>query len=393
GWPAGIVLALHAATAQGPQAAAQSLSTVSGSMREIYDYLAQEAFARQTPATQRFLLASALVSRFSFPLIDAMLDTPIGEHRSILDELERSHLFIVPLDVERRWFRYHHLFEEFLRRIGAERHGEWVSEIHRRAAEWWERHDEVNEALTHLIAAGDVQRAALLLGAHGIDMVSRGHLETMRRWLAALPEGTWQTAPRLYLIQGLTQVVAGDTRQAVRSLGEASRLLRVTGDVDGETMAVRWRVNAAAWEGEIDLLSRMLPEITQMEARLPDSALIAHAHVHAAIGRIALWMGDISAAEGRCRSAMEAAAATGDIYTELWCARSLTDLLSFTGRFREAASIYEDLIARARLQNWWHEAAHLHTELAEVLLSIGRDDEAERHLGEARLLQSTIPCR
>ena len=393
GWPAGIVLALHAATAQGPQAAAQSLSTLSGSMREIYDYLAQEAFARQTPATQRFLLASAAVSRFSLPLIDALLDAPTREHREILDDLERSYLFIVPLDGERRWYRYHHLFEEFLRRIGAERHGEWIGEVHRRAAEWWARHDEVNEALTHLIAAGDVQRAALLLSAHGIDMVSRGHLETIRRWLAALPENTWQAAPRLYLIQGLTQVVAGPTRQAVRSLGEARRLLRVTGDIEGETMAVRWLVNAAAWEGEIELLSRMLPEITEMEVRLPDSALIGHAHVHAAIGRITLWTGDLSVAEGRCHSAMNAAAASGDLYTEIWCARSLTDLLSFTGRFREAASIYEDLIARARLQNWWHEAAHLHTELAEVLLSIGRNDEAEQHLGEARLLQSTIPCR
>jgi len=158
-------------------------------------------------------------------------------------------------------------------------------------------------------------------------------------------------------------------------------------------MAVRWLVNAAAWEGEIELLSRMLPEIIEMEMRLPESALIAHAHVHAAIGRITLWLGDLSTAERRCRSAIEAGAASGDIYTEIWCARSLTDLLSFTGRFREAASIYQDLITRARLQKWWHEAAHLHTELAEVLLSIGRDEEAERHLGEARLLQTTIPCR
>ena len=393
GWPAGIVLALHATTAQGPQAAAQSLSTLSGSTREIYDYLAEEAFARQSPSTQRFLLASAVASRFSLPLIGALLDTSTGETRSILDGLERSYLFIVPLDRERRWYRYHHLFEEFLRRIGAERHGEWIGEVHRRAAEWWERHEEVNEALNHLIARGDVQRAALLLGTHGIDMVARGHLETIRRWLAAIPEVTWRVAPRLYLIQGLTQVVASDTRQAVRSLGEARRLLRATGDVEGETTAVRWLVNAAAWEGEIELLSRMLPEITEMETRLPDSAPIAHAHVHAAIGRIALWTGDLRSAEHHCRSAMEAATASGDIYTEIWCARSLTDLLSFTGRFREAAALYEGLIARARQQNWWHEAAHLHTELAEILLSTGRDDDAERHLGEARLLQATIPCR
>src|SRR4030067_704582 len=74
------------------------------------------------------------------------------------------------------------------------------------------------------------------------------------------------------------------------------RLLRATGDVEGETTAVRWLVNAAAWEGEIELLFRMLPEITEMETRLPASAPIAPAHVHAAIGRIALWTGDLRSA-------------------------------------------------------------------------------------------------
>ena len=393
GWPAGIVLALHAARAQGPQAAAQSLSTLTGSTREIYDYLAQEAFGRQSPSTQRFLLASAAVSRFSLPLIDALLDASTAEHRSILDDLERSFLFIVPLDGERRWYRYHHLFEEFLRRIGTEQYGDWIRAIHGRAAQWWEDQDEVTEALTHLTAAGDVARAAHLLGAHGIDMVARGQLETVRRWLAAIPESAWQAAPRLYLIEGLTQVVAGDTRQAVRSLGEARRLLRLTGDIEGETTAVRWLVNAAAWEGGIEDLIQLLAEIAELERRLPESEPIPHAHVHAAIGRIALWTGDLASAERRCRRAMEAAVAGGDIYTEIWCTRSLTDLLSSTGRFHEAASLYVGLVARARQQNWWHEAAHLHTELADVLLSLGRDDDAERHLAEARLLQATIPCR
>jgi ATP/maltotriose-dependent transcriptional regulator MalT/DNA-binding SARP family transcriptional activator len=392
GWPAGIILALHEAIAQGPQAAAQSLGTLSGSTREIYDYLAQEAYGRQDPATRRFLLASATVSQFSVPLTATLLDAPAGEHRSILDHLERSHLFIVPLDKERRWYRYHHLFQEFLRRIGTEGDGEWIRDVHRRAAAWWEGQGDVNEAMTHLIAAGEVQRAALLLSVNGIDVVSRGHLETIRRWLAALPEHTWRAAPRLYYIQGLSQVIAGATREAVRSLEEARRLLRAAGDIEGEAMAVRWLVNAAAWEGESNVLSRLLPEITEMETRLPDSARIPHAHVHAAVGRIALWIGDLPGAEDRCRRGMEAAVSSGDAYTEIWCARSLTDLLAVTGRFREATGIYEDIIARARGQHWWHEAAHLHTELAEVLLSIGKDDEAERHLGEARLLQTTVPC-
>lgn len=393
GWPAGVVLTLHAAMAQGPVAIAQSLSTISGSTRDIYDYLAQEAFARQSTETQHFLLATAVVSRFSLPLADVLLGTSTSGNRAILEHLERSHLFIVPLDRERRWYRYHNLFEEFLRRVAHERDAAWIQDVHHHAAEWWERHGEVGEVLQHLIAAGEVQRAALLLGAHGLDMAARGQFETIRRWLAAIPEDTWVTAPRLYLIRGLTEVVSGEARAAIRSLDEARQRLRSSGDVEGEITALRWLVNAAAWEGGIVLLTPILPEIAEVETRLPSFPPAARAHVRAAMARIAQWRGDLPTAEQHFQDALAAARSGGDDYTYLWCARQWTDLLSSTARFREAATLYEDLLALASRRNWSHEAAHLHTELASVLLSIGRDNDAEAHLGEARLLQATIPCR
>jgi LuxR family maltose regulon positive regulatory protein len=392
GWPAGVVLALHAATAQGPQEAARALSQLSGSTREIYDYLAQEAYTRQDPATRRFLLASAVVSQFGVPLVEALLEDSAMDARAILDELERTHLFIVPLDNERRWYRYHHLFQEFLRRIGTDHDGPWIRDIHRRAAAWWERHGEVGETMEHLLAAGEAEPAAQLLGATGIDLVSRGRIETVQRWLAAIPERAWPSVPRLYHIRGLTQIISGASREAVRSFREAQRLLRATGDGAGDALALRWLVQAAAWEGEIDLLSGLLPEMAETEARLPPDAAVSRGHVHAAIGRIALWTGDLATAETRCRSAMAAASSTNDLYARIWCARAMAELLETTGRFHEAVAIYEDLTARARAHQWWHEAAHLHAELAEVLLAIGRDDQAEHHLGEAGLLQATIPC-
>jgi ATP/maltotriose-dependent transcriptional regulator MalT/DNA-binding SARP family transcriptional activator len=393
GWPAGVVLALHTALTQGPASAAQSLSTLSGSTRDIYDYLAEEAFARQPVETQRFMLATGLVSRFNLPLADSLLDTSTGENRAILDHLERSHLFIVPLDRERRWYRYHHLFEEFLSRIAVDRDPAWVRDIHRRTATWWDEQGDVSEVLQHLVAAGDFERAALLLGRHGLEMVARGHFETVRRWLSAIPEDAWPAAPRLYLIQGLTEVVSGEARQAVRSLDEARRRLRAIGDVEGEISALRWLVNSAGWEGGIALLMPLLPEIAEVETRLPDFPPASKAHILAATGRIAHWRGDLEVAERRLREAVATARASGDDYTYLWCARPLADLLSSTARFREAVALYEDILALARRRDWWHEAAHFHTELARVLMLIGHDDSAERHLGDTRLLQATIPCR
>jgi LuxR family maltose regulon positive regulatory protein len=99
GWPAGIVLALHAAVTQGTAVAAQALTALSGSSREIYEYLAQEAFARQQPDVQRFLLATGLLSRFDAELADTVLGA-VGSQQ-VIGHLERSHLFIVPLDRER----------------------------------------------------------------------------------------------------------------------------------------------------------------------------------------------------------------------------------------------------------------------------------------------------
>jgi len=393
GWPAGVVLALHAALAEGPAGAAQSLSTLSGSTRDIYDYLAQEAFARQTPETQSFMLATAAVSRFSVALASSILGTSAGENCEILGHLERSHLFIVPLDRERRWYRYHHLFEEFLRRTATDRDSAWLQNVHRRAAAWWEQHGEVSEVLQHLIASREFERATHLIGGHGLEMVARGHFETIRRWLAVIPVDTWAAAPRLYLIRGLIEVVSGEAREAIRSLDEARRRLRALGDIEGEISALRWLVNAAAWEGGIALLAPILPEIAEVETRLPGLPPPAKAHVLAAAARIAYWRGDLPLAEQRFHEAVTTARSSGDDYTYLWCARPHAELLSSTAHFREAIALLEDLLAVTRRRDWPHEAAHFHTELAEVLLLVGQADNAERHLGEARLLHATIPCR
>jgi len=393
GWPAGVVLALHAALMQGPASAAQSLSLLSGSTRHIYDYLAEEAFARQSAQTQRFMLATGLVSRFTPPVAEALLGTSVGENREILDHLERSHLFIVPLDRERRWYRYHHLFEEFLRRIAADRDPGWVREIHHRAATWWQMQGEVSEVLQHLVAAGDFDGAALQLGGFGLEMVAQGHFETIRRWLSAIPRDTWAAAPRLYLIQGLAEVVSGEARRAVLSFDEGRRRLRVLGDVEGEISSLRWLVNAAGWEGGIALLKTILPEIAAVETRLPDFPPASRAHVLAATARIANWQGNLKLAERRSHEALATARASGDDYTVLWCARPHAEFLSSTGRFGEASALYEEILTLARQREWWHEAAHFHTELATELLLIGQNDKGEQHLREARMLQATIPCR
>ncbi len=392
GWPAGIVLALHAAAAKGAAEAAQALGSLSGSTREIYEYLAQEAFARQAPETQRFMLATAAVTRFSLPLAEALVGGNAGRNREILDHLERSHLFIVPLDRERRWYRYHHLFQEFLQRTAAEREPDRKGEVHRTAAAWWEREGEAGEALHHLVEAGEYGRAAGLLSHIGLDMVAGGYLETLRRWLRAIPEEHWAMAPRLYLIRGLTEVTLGDARQATGALEEARGRLREAGDAEGELYALRWMVNVALWEGG-GTLSHAVAATDEIGDRLDHLAPVTRAQGLELTARVAQFRGDIAAAERLFGDAVRVARSSRDDWTYLGCVRYQANFLWAVGRFREAEVLFEEMLGLTRRRAWWHEHAHFHVELAGVLLSVGRDDEAEHHLAEARLLQPSIPCR
>jgi DNA-binding SARP family transcriptional activator len=394
GWPAGIVLAIHAAMAHGVATAAHTLGTLSGSTREIYDYLAQEAFARQTPEVQRFMLATAAVTRFSLPLTDALLGTTGARNRQILRHLERSHLFTVSLDRERRWYRYHHLFQEFLQRTAVERDPGWVRKIHLQAAEWWEANDETSETLHHLVEAGEFPHAAALLGGVGLDMVPQGRMETLRRWLAAIAEDEWKVVPRLYLLRGLTEVTSGEAREASGYLTEARKRLREAGDIEGEVYALRWLVNVVLWEGGADLLAPLIPGISELGDRLQGFPLTARAMALELMARVAQSRGNIMPAERLFEEAVDTSRSSGDDWTYLGCARYQAQLLwTVLGRFREAVDSFDDLLRLSRRRAWWHEHAHLHVERAEVLLATGRDREAEHHLAEARFLQPSIPCR
>ncbi|HEY3247877.1 MAG TPA: BTAD domain-containing putative transcriptional regulator [bacterium] len=392
GWAAGVMLALHAAATQGTALAAQTLGAISGSTREIYDYLAQEAFTRQTAETQRFLLATASVERFSLPLATALLQITAGQCRGILDHLEASNLFIVLLDRERRWYRYHHLFQEFLRRIGSDRDPAWIREIHLAAARWWEGNGDVDQALHHLIAGQALPQAAAMLGAVGVEMVPQGRIETVSRWLNQIPTDEWDAAPRLFLIRGLIDVISGETGESARFLEEARRRLRGR-DPEGEMYALRWLVNAVMWQGGLDLLTPLLPSIDELGTRLANLTPTARAVAEELAARVAMLQGDLSTAERRFDEAVGISRASGDEWTYLGCVRYQNEMLFTQGDFHRAVAQFEELLALSNRRGWWHEHAHLQVELAQALGALGADDEAGRHLTEARVLLPTIPCR
>ena len=150
------------------------------------DYLSEEVFARQPEHVQTFLLHTSMLDQLTGSLCDAITGQSDGQR--ILEMLEQAGLFIVPLDDERRGYRYHHLFADILYRQLCQASPSLLPELHRRASEWYEYHEMVSKAVEHALAARDFTRAMCLTERQADLMWMRGDLPTLLEWLQALPD-------------------------------------------------------------------------------------------------------------------------------------------------------------------------------------------------------------
>ena len=162
GWVAGLQLA--AISMQGHKDAAGFIQSFTGSHRFVMDYLIEEVLQQQSESIQTFLLHTSMLERMCGPLCDAILLDSSVSGQTTLEYLERSNLFIVALDNERRWYRYHHLFGDLLRkRMEQKLSADGIARLHIHASEWYENNRMILEAFTHAAAANDIERAERLM--------------------------------------------------------------------------------------------------------------------------------------------------------------------------------------------------------------------------------------
>ena len=193
GWAAGLYLA--ALSLADRRDAAAFIRTFAGDNRHIVDYLIAEVLDGQPAQLRSFLLRTSVLGRLSGALCDAMLQT--SGSASVLEKIERDNLFVVPLDMSRHWYRYHHLFGELLRAELQRTEPDLVAGLHRRAAAWFEGEGLVDEAVRHLVAAGDIARSADLIAADWVNEFNGGGLSTVSGWLDLLPDESVRQDPRL----------------------------------------------------------------------------------------------------------------------------------------------------------------------------------------------------
>src|SRR5215203_405310 len=208
------------------------IQSFSGGHRDVFDYLAEEVLERQTERVQSFLLETSILDSHSGPLCNALTGRDDGQHT--LERLERENLLVVPLDDERRWYRYHHLFADFLRgRLERER-PEQLAPLHLRASEWYEENALVAAAVSHALSAGDHERAARLMERAIGQTWYRGEVVTLLGWLQKLPKEAMRRRPLLLVWYAAGLMLVGRLAGVESLLREAEGAVAAAGEGLGE---------------------------------------------------------------------------------------------------------------------------------------------------------------
>ena len=398
GWIAGLQLAaLSLRGVADRNEVAGFISAFTGSNRFVIDYLADEVLARQPPQVRDFLLRTAVLDRLSGPLCDAVTGGTGGKRR--LEDLERGNLFVVPLDTERSWYRYHHLFADVLQARLLAEHPDQLPELHSRASVWFAAHGLVADAVRHALAAEDFERAAYLM-EEALRELSRTRQDgLLMSWMRSLPDPLVRRSPVLSIVSCWSLLMSGDLDAAESRLDDAEAAL-AAGAEDHDL--------AAMWADTDDL--RTAPATIPVyraslaQARGDVAGTVRHARqaldlagpedhfVRGAGGGflgLAAWAsGNVEEALSTFSDAVHSLHAAGNFVDELDSTVVLADMWVAAGRPGRARRLYEQALQTATAGGapYPRATADLHVGLAELDRELNDLASAEAHLESGRIL-------
>jgi len=241
GWVGGLQLAMLSLPALDADVSG-FIANSAGSHRHLLDYLTNEVLSRQPPSIRTFLLHTSILDRLSVPLCGAVLgDEHLGVTRARLDQVERRNLFLIPLDGERRWYRYHRLFGDLLRTRLRHTDPALFAELHGRASRWYEQQGFSDDAIQHALSAPDFDRAAGLVVPVALEAIARGETYAVLNWYRRLPAPLVESAPRLSVAHALTLLLSNQPELAEAQLQKAERLLP-PGSLSQDMQGTRGRI-------------------------------------------------------------------------------------------------------------------------------------------------------
>ena len=385
GWIAGLQLA--ALAMQRRSDTAGFIRAFTGSHRFVLDYLAGEVLERQPERVRDFLLQTAILDRFCAPLCNAANEREDG--KEMLEVLERSNLFLIPLDDQRRWYRYHHLFADVLQAHLIETQPEQVSSLHQRASAWYEQNGFPPDAIRHALAAGDFDRAAGLIELARPAMDLSFQSSTWLGWVKALPDGLIRARPVLSVGYAWSLLDAGELESSEACLQDAERWLDAPTDkmvvVDKEQFrslpasiatARAYRSLALGDVPGAEKYARQALELT------PEDDQVRYNEATSLLGLAQYTSGNLQAAERSLADFHTNLRKTGDILTLVGITFLLADIRVALGRLHEAESSYQQTLRLASGQGETMPpgTADLYRGLAELCVEWGDLEAAAQHL-------------
>ena len=385
GWAVGLQMA--ALAIQGPLSIqgrrAEHISdfvrAFSGSHHYVLDYLVEEVFNHQPASVQTFLLHTSILERLSGPLCDAV--TEQTDSQAMLERLEKANLFLTPLDDERRWYRYHHLFADLLRaRLQQSQRGQ-ATTLHIRAAEWYEKNEWVVEAVGHALEARDYERAARLVEQNAIALISRGQLTTVLNWGKAIPADVAQRRPGLCVQQAWALTFASELDsveprlQAIEQQIQPDATAPETRDVLGSIALIRALM--ADLHGD---LPRAIELAQLADTLLLKTNLTTRSIIPFILGRAYRAQGDLAKAEAALGEIVKIGQAVDNLWTISVGMCELAALRRIQGKLREATDLYSQVqqLATERGCRQFGSLAGADVGMSTVLLEQDQLDEARR---------------
>ena len=391
GWIAGLQLA--ALSMQGRADSAAFVQAFTGSHRFVLDYLMEEVLQRQPQPVRRFLLQTSILDRLCGPLCDAVTGHAGG--RSLLETLERGNLFVVPLDEQRQWYRYHHLFADVLHARLIDEQADGVSELHRRASAWFEQNDLPAEAIQHALLAQDFARAAALLERVWLAMDLSYQSAAWLRWAQQLPDQVIRMHPVLCLGYAWALLNDGELEAGEAWLRAAERWIDPTPEAAAQMVVVddaEYRALPASIASARAYRVSALRDIPgairharQALALAAEDDAIRRRQATALLGVAEYASGDLPAAERALLAFQATARQSGDMASALGITFVLADIWRALGRLRQAVGAYGQALQMAARQAVLPlGASDLYRGLSELLCEQGDLEMAAQHLATAQ---------
>lgn len=361
GWIAGLQLA--AASMQGRSDLAAFIQSFTGSNRFILDYLLSEVLERQPPALQAFLLQTSILERLCNSLCDAVIEEQVKvdlqASQSTLEHLERSNLFLLPMDIERKWYRYHQLFADLLRKQLLQTWRSLIPELHRRASAWFEMNGFANEAIDHALEANEFERAATLIEGAAESILLRAEVTTLTKWMERLPQDVLFSRPLLCLYQSWVLLIMGHSLESIEAY--ADELVARGNFPAGQLASLQAVIGAAR-----DDMAATANYARQALEQLPEENLFLRGFAARMLGFARLVEGDQAESDQILDEIVRRSQQSGQIANAISALCSMAELALRRAQLRKARAFYERAISLGV-----DHQGRLHPMACEAVLGLG----------------------